>query len=74
MTTVGLTTTLPRGPRLRVGSIAPSPACGGGSGRGLAEPASRSVPRESGMLRETAAFPLPNPPPQAGEGARGVVR
>jgi hypothetical protein len=64
MTTVGLTTTLPRGSRMRTGSIAPSPACGGGSERGLSESASRSARPES------AAFPLPNPPPQAGEGAR----
>jgi hypothetical protein len=67
MTTANLTTTLPRGARVPAGSIAPSPARGGGSGWGPAESASRSEPRE------TAAFPLPNPPPQAGEGARGVV-
>jgi hypothetical protein len=67
MTTANLATTLPRGARVRIGSIAPSPACGGGSGRGLAQSGFRSA------LRESAVFPLPNLPPQAREGARGVA-
>ena len=47
--------------------ITPSPACGGGLGRGLTNSASGSP------LGESAAFPLPTPPPQAGEGARGAL-
>jgi hypothetical protein len=64
---------------------APSPACGGGVGRGCVPP----VPRQgSGRRRDflaacvsetiAAAFersksPLPNPPPQAGEGTERLT-
>src|SRR5262245_33958627 len=41
--------------------IVPSPACGGGTGWGHAK--RKSVP----------AYPLPNPPPRAGEGATELV-
>ncbi len=59
------------------GSSAPSPACGGGVGRGLSDsplmPAAVwSAPQvDPGPYRESGASgkrPLPTPPPQAGEG------
>jgi hypothetical protein len=68
-------------PSLRGRASIPSPACGGGLGRGpsavrLAVAAmmeetywpSSFVPAEA-----SGQSPLPTPPPQAGEGARGAA-
>jgi hypothetical protein len=62
---------------LRGRAAIPSPACGGGRGPG-AVPLAAATPDTQRALapvevRASGGFPLPNPPPQAGEGARGVM-